>query len=198
VSGYSDSHQDDSDIAVSLAVLWPETNPADDEEGSYLDNERLIIAERRKKASELYLAKWSMRKIADELKVSLRTVQRDIHAVLDGWEKYTKQNYSRLIVNELARLAHRESDIEIEWEKSKGEVTETSTGKRRVNGNTHDTAAVKKKQRYGDPRLAQLLLRCWELRCKLLKLLTAEDVLQKDKVIQGVKLVAGIAPGELV
>ena len=57
----------------------------------------------------------------------------------------------------LQRLNAREIDIYAEWEKSKGERIETHA----ENRNGSSTAKLKKKQAYGDPWLAVLLLQCW-------------------------------------
>lgn len=187
------------DIGTTLALLWPEAAPAPGEEGdTILDAERLIVAERRAKTARLYYARKTMRDIAAELKIGLATVHDDIHTVLAGWARYAKQNVAMLVVNELARLNHIERDIEIEWEKSKGEVVETATGRRSNSTGSHDTAAVKKKQRYGDPRLAALLLKCWENRCKLLKLLNQDDLKGNGDNLPPVKFVAGLDPVEAV
>lgn len=187
------------DIGTTLALLWPEAAPAPGEEGdAILDAERMIVAERRAKTARLYYGRKTMREIAAELKIGLATVHDDIHTVLEGWARYARQNLAMLVVNELARLNELERDITVEWEKSKGEVVETSTGRRTGgSGGGQDTAAVKKKQRYGDPRLAALLLKCWESRCKLLKLLTPDDMKGNDN-LPPVKFVAGLDPVEAV
>lgn len=188
-----------ADVGVTLAILWPETAPnLDEPEDGILDEERLIVAERRAKSARLYQQKKTMRTIAAELKVSLGTVHRDIQAVLQGWRRFARQQVADLIVMELARLAHREADIEIEWEKSKGDLTETATGRRTNQSGSFDTAAVKKRQRCGNPQLAQLLLKCWEMRCKLLGLLRPEDFAAKGNILPPTKFVAGIDPVDAV
>lgn len=187
------------DYGTTLALLWPETAPAPGESADRnLDDERFTISERRAKAARLYQQKKTMRQIAAELKVSLRTVHTDIHAVLEGWKLYARQHIAELIVMELSRLAHRESDIEIEWERSKGSYTEDNAQTGSRGQNSFSQASRKTRQRYGDPRLAALLLKCWEMRCKLLGMLKPEDISARADSLPPVKLVAGIDPVELV
>lgn len=188
-----------NDIGTALAILYPETAPGPGEQDdAILDDERFFVAERRAKTARMYQQKRTMRQISAELKVSLGTVHSDIQAVLNGWRQFARQSVADLIVLELARLAHREADIEVEWEKSKGDLTETATGRRTNTSGTFDTAAVKKRQRNGDPRLAALLLKCWEMRCKLLGLLRPEDFASKGNVLPPTKFVAGIDPVDAV
>jgi len=193
------SNNGNEDYGATLALLWPETASAPGEAADHnLDNERFLVAERRAKSARLYQQKKTMRQIAAELKVSLQTVHADIHAVLEGWKLYARQNMAQLIVSEIARLAHREADIEIEWERSKGSYTEDNAQTGSRGQNSFSQASRKTRQRYGDPRLAALLLKCWEMRCKLLGMLKPDDLSSRGDTLPPVKLVAGIDPVELV
>lgn len=193
------SNNNSEDYGATLALLWPETASAPGEAvDSNLDNERFVVAERRAKAARLYQSKKTMRQIAAELKVSLNTVHLDIHAVLEGWKLYARQNMAQLIVSEIARLAHREADIEIEWERSKVSYSEDNAQTGTRGSNTFNQASRKTRQRYGDPRLAALLLKCWEMRCKLLGMLRPEDLQNRGDSLPPVKLVAGFDPMEAV
>ena len=192
-------NKDSEDYGTNLALLWPETAPAPGESADLnLDDERFIMAERRAKAARLYQQKKTMRQIAAELKVSLRTVHTDIHAVLAGWKLYARQNIAELIVSELARLANREADIEIEWERSKTSYSEDNAQTGTRGSNAFNQASRKTRQRYGDPRLAALLLKCWEMRCKLLGMLKPDDLSSRSDSLPPVKLIAGINPVDLV
>lgn len=193
------SNTESEDYGTTLALLWPETAPAPGEQADRnLDNERFLIAERRAKAASLYHAKKSMREISAQLKVSLQTVHADIHAVLDGWKRFARQNMAELIVRELARLAHREMDIEIEWERSKTSYSEDSAQAGTRGQNQFGQTSRKTRQRFGDPRLAALLLKCAEMRYRLLGILKPEDISARGDSLPPVKLIAGTNPVEMV
>lgn len=177
-----------------LSFFFPEVT---EDEARYLDGETAAIMHRRTRVMAMYRRGRSMTAIRDELKCSLGTVHRDIHTVLEGYRRIAARSAQEHVADQLQRLASREADIEAEWEKSKGEQVETTTGRRGTSGGSYDQAAVKKRQRYGDPRLAALLLGCWDRRCKLLGLLRPEDFRGKDGT-PPVKLVAGLDPVEQV
>jgi hypothetical protein len=82
-------------------------------------------------------------------------------------------------------------------ERSRGDLVEKSrTGKRDSDGDGTVGGSVKKRQRYGDPRLHALLVQCWRARCVLLGLLDKAET-GADK-LPAVKLVAGLNPLEVV
>lgn len=169
-----------------------------EEEAKTLDNETVIIMERRARVMSLYRSGRTMRDITTEVKVSLRTIHKDIHFVFDGYKRIAARNAAEHIADALQRLTSREIDIEQEWEKSKGEYVETVSGRRAQGQEASDMASVKKRQRYGDPRLATLLLQCWDRRCKLLGLLSGDDLKALASTLPPVKMVKGINPAELV
>ena len=167
---------------IPLSALFPEVT---EEEGKYLDGETATIMERRARVMAMYRRGRTMRAIKDELGCSLGTVHHDIHTVLEGYKRLARRNADEHLADALQRLSSREADIEAEWEKSKGEKVETYTGRRskgkssgkdKSDGGDTDEARVRKTQRYGDPRLAALLMNCWDRRCRLLGLLKAEDM----------------------
>ena len=172
-----------------LGLLFPEVT---DEEGRTLDNETLLIAERRIRVIARYRRRESMRQISIAEKCSFGTVRNDIHVILENYKRIAARSAQEHIADQLQRLADREADIEAEWEKSKGERIETHAEQR----NGSSTAKLKKKQAYGDPRLAMILLQCWDRRCKLLGLLQPGDF-GKDG-LPPVKMVAGLDPVEAV
>lgn len=151
-----------------LSFFFPEVT---EEEARKVDGETAIIMERRCRVMALYRQRRTMQEIASALKCGIGTVHRDIHAVLEGYKRIAARTTHEHLVDELQRIAHREADTEREWERSKGELVETSASKR----NKFDATSVKKKQRVGDPRLMSLLLKWTELRCKLLGLLKPDN-----------------------
>src|SRR5262245_10120261 len=159
-----------------LSFFFPEVT---EEEARYLDGETATIMERRARIMAMYRRVRTVREVRDEVGCALGTVQRDIHIVLEGYKRLANRNADEHLADALQRLSAREADIEAEWEKSKWEKVETYTGRRskgKNSGTDTDEARVRKTQRYGDPRLAALLMQCWDRRCRLLGLLKAEDM----------------------
>ena len=173
-----------------LSFFFPEVTEG---EARILDRETLRIMQRRVRVIGLYRQRMTMMAIAEEVGCSYGTVHSDMHTVLEGYKRIAAHNVQDHLADQLQRLAAREADIEAEWEKSKGDRVETFA-EQRSSGNT---AKLKKKQAYGDPRLAHILLQCWDRRCRLLGLLEAGDVRGRDG-LPPVKLVAGLDPLEVV
>jgi hypothetical protein len=206
-SGQSDHLQlnamdDERGSGAAAAFYWPEISPEDNE----LDNETLVISERRARIASQYCARKSMRDISRDERCSLGTVYNDLHAVFEGWKRLAAKSYGDHVADALLRLAHREADIEGEWEKSKGEAVESYTSRRKrarrqldkeKDSDETDEARVKKKQQYGDPRLAAILMQIWDRRCRILGLLKAEDF-RSMNALPPVKVVAGLDPAEVV
>lgn len=157
-----------------LSFFFPEVT---DEEATYIDGGTVAIMERRSKVMARYRRGGTIRGIAEELKCSIGTVHHDIHTVLQGYRRIAQRTAAEHVADQLQRLAAREADIEGEWEKSKGEQVETMSGKGKGSKDVPaaDEVKTKKKQRYGDPRLAALLIGIWDRRCKLLGLMRPED-----------------------
>lgn len=185
---------DGGPVLPPLSLFFPEVT---DEEARLIDGETVKIMERRARVMALYRRGKSMAAIAGELRCSAGTVHHDIHTVLDGYRRLAARETAAHVADALQRIAAREADIEAEWEKSKGETVETHTSKREGKLGGGSAASVKKKARYGDPRLAALLIQCWDRRCKLLGLLKPEDLKGRD-ALPPVKLVAGFDPAEVV
>lgn len=162
-----------------------------------LDAETLAIAERRTRVVELYSRRWSMRAIQQELKCSLGTVHADLHAVLENYKAAAIQAASHHISQALIALTHRETQLELDLERSRGEAVETTTGRRGKTGAEFGQATVRKKgQQSFTAKLHGLLLQVWDRRCRLLGLLKAEDF--RTMATAPVKLVAGFDPVDVV
>jgi DNA-binding CsgD family transcriptional regulator len=177
---------------ASPADYFPEITPA---EGRTLDAETFRIADRRLAVVRLYRRGLSMAAIAREVKCSPGTVHSDIHAVLDNVKRQAARTARDHLADALQRLTDRECELERDLERSRGEFVETVAGRRVVGTGAVDATSVKKKTRYGDPKLHALLVKCWELRCQLLGLLADAKT---DPGSVPVKLVSGIDPAELV
>lgn len=186
--GADPAPDDQAHLPAALSLI-PEL---DAEEARHLDHETFIVVERRVKAMELYRRRQSMTAIAKELKCSIATVSRDIAKVLDGYRRQMGQDARWHIANELQRLNYREAEIEKDLERSRGEFVETTVGRRSsAGGSGGDQTSVKKRSKYGDPRLHALLQNYWLHRCKLLGLLKGDDL---TGGLPPVKLISGINP----
>jgi hypothetical protein len=165
-------------------------------EARTIDGESARIMERRARVMDLYRRGRSMDAIRKELGCSLGTVHADLHAVLDGYRKIAARSAQEHVASALDLLVHREAQVEADLDRSRGEFFETSTNRRTSTSGQIDQAVVKRKTKYGDPRLHALLQGYWDRRCKLLGLLKNDEL--KGREMPSVKLVAGIDPVELV
>lgn len=158
--------------------------------GGPVDHETALIAERRVRVMALYRAKRSMRAIAELVGCSLGTVHADVHAVLEAYKLRAGQQAAWHVADLLQLLSHREAQVEADLERSKGEFVESSTSRRRTAGGPLDQATVKRRQKYGDPRLHALLQGYWDRRAKLLGAFRDSDF----RGAPPTKLVAGVDP----
>lgn len=168
-----DSSDDSGPVPDDLAPLsffFPELT---DEEARTIDGETVAIMERRAKVMGLYRRNLSMRAIAQQVGCNFSTVCRDVRAVLAGYRKYASRGAREHLADALQRLAATEADFTAQWDKSKGELVE-STALRRSGRAATESASVKRRQQYGDPRLGALILRCQAQRSVLLGLMSRD------------------------
>lgn len=171
------------------------------EEGRTLDNETVIISERRTKAMRMYRERRTMREIAAELKVSLNTICRDINAVMEGYKLIAAQDAKDHIAELLSQLSHREHQIEQAWAKSLGELVETSDTKRKTAAGDHNVSVVKQKEKTGNPMYTAQLLECLKMRARLLGLLSKNDLAAEGRAVElqrsGENVLAGMSDSEV-
>lgn len=183
-------HGPDTGGPDPIEFFFPEADP-----GGTVDHETVLITERRVRVMRLYRQRQGMRAIAAAVGCSLGTVHADIHAVLDGYKRQAVRDAGWHLADMLERLNHIEGEIAADLERSRGEFVETSATRRpAAGGGTQDQHAVKKRSKYGDPRLLALLAGCWDRRARLLGLLKDQD----RQAAAPVKLVAGVDPQDLV
>lgn len=195
-----------ADAPPAIRILWPEVAPEDQDR---LDHESAVMAERKAKVFRLYTRGMSCRAIAEQLAAEssmpskaveprhYSTISRYVKEIFDNYRLISLQDAASHTAAMLARLDQMEVELWAAWDRSKGEFTEQSTGRRQTASGSYDVASVKKKQRLGEPKLMALIQGCWDRRCKLLGLMKAEDF----KAMNGmppVKIVAGMAPEDLV
>lgn len=198
-------HAATTEIPPAIRILWPEVAP---EEQDQFDHESAVMAERKAKVFRLYTRGMSCRAIADQLaaeagsgkSVETRhysTISRYVREIYENYRLIALQDAASHVATQLAKLDAMETELWTAWDRSKGEMVETTTGRRSTASGSHDTAAVKKKQREGNHKIMALIQGCWDRRCKLLGLMKSEDF----KGMNGLpptKFVAGLDPLEAV
>ena len=173
-------------------LLYPELTA---DEARSLDPKSFRIMERRSRVMSLYRKGRSMGAIAVEVGCSVGTVSNDIHAVLDGYLRWTLKSVREHVADGLQRLAEEEAQLRAEVEKSQAEAVETFTETTVTDGKpARHRAWVKKRRRPTDHHLFRLLFACWDRRCKLLGLLDAPAAAAAVPV----KIVAGFDPVDRV
>ena len=194
LAAISDPPDTPSDLAA-LSFFFPEVTP---EEARALDGDTVKIMERRVRVMALIRAGRKVAGIAAELGCSVSTIQRDLSAVLDGYRRVAARSAEEHTAEALGRLAERETDIQTEWDRSKADETQRLTEKTEGRGKDASAQAqVRNKPRYGDPRLAALLLAIWDRRCRLLGLLRGAGLAKNDDLFP-IKVVAGFDPVDRV
>lgn len=136
------------------------------------NTERVRIATRRTRMIEMYCGGSTQGQIADELKVNVLTVYRDLIAVRDEWLKDRVANYNRMQQIELQKIDRIEHAAWIGWERS---LLNSVSVKDEVLTADEDVVSVQKSERTtkgqsGDPAFLNTILKCSERRCRILGL----------------------------
>jgi transposase len=87
---------------------------------------KVELAKRRKKVARLYLQGYSQRIIAEEVDMSVATVNRDLGIIKDRWQESALVDMDELMRRELARLDMNEQML-FEQLRQSGEPVEEST-----------------------------------------------------------------------
>lgn len=161
-------------VDESIQLLWPE---AGEEKIGDVDTETALLAERRAKAFRLYTRGLTLKQVSEEMVEggkgpSIATVSRDVNHVLAGYRRMAAQDAALHLARELGRLNTLEAEAWEAWERSKGELVETFTGKT----DRGSSARVVKRQRIGDARFMKIILDIHAQRCEMLGL-TGKSVL---------------------
>lgn len=192
-------------VPPGIRILWPEVVPEDQDR---LDHESAVMAERKAKVFRLFTRGMSCRAIADYLASESNsskaveprhysTISRYVKEIFDNYRLISLQDAASHTAQALAKLDVMESELWAAWDRSKGEFIETTTGRRTTAAGSNDIAAVKKKQRNGEPKIMTLIQGVWDRRCKLLGLLKTDDFRAMNG-LPPVKFVAGIDPVDAV
>jgi hypothetical protein len=188
-----DPNDDSPQPAVDpvLRLLWPEVDPGTE---GRIDQETLLLAERRAKAVRAWVSGKSFRKVAEELgTVSKSTVGNDIKHVFDSYRLLALQDAASHVARELCRLAVLEESTWSAWERSMGAATERESAKS-AGKTPWERSKIKSRERDGNPLWMRLLQGFWDRRCKLLGLLKAEDFRHGGDGLPPCKFVSGFDP----
>jgi hypothetical protein len=143
----------------------------------HTEQEKFAILARRKAVAELYLAEQPQYRIAQQLKVNVRTVKRDLALLRQQWLQAARVDFAERKARELAKLDRVE---ELAWEGWQRSCANRQTKTEAVEeGRVSKAGAplpplVKRsstsKSQVGDPRFLEIIASCVQQRCALLGL----------------------------
>ena len=142
-----------------------------------IQSDRAFIARLYCEAKPLWMITESVNKRAEEqgysYSLTYQAIQFDLKAIRKVWEDQQSTWFTKYVNEQLARLDHLESTLWHEFYESKREKTTTvvkGKGKKKKGGKpSHVETIVKKENKCGDPRYLEGVVRCIEMRHKLLK-----------------------------
>jgi len=147
-----------------------------------------------KRIGEMYLRGWSQAEIAEELKLSVPTISRDLAKLQDAWVKSSLVDYDKAKGKELAKIDQLECEYWDAWLQSR-EDKETETQKAIAVGKTKEDmlpfrkeATKREEGQTGDPRFLTGVQWCINKRCEILGL----DAPVKSDFTSGGKSLADI------
>jgi len=148
----------------------------------------------RMRIGELYLRGWTQAEIADEVKMSIPTICRDIAKLHDAWLESSLVNYDKAKAKELAKVDQLEYEYWDAWLRScENKETETQKGIA-IGGSKDNLSPFRKEQtkreegQTGDPRFLTGIQWCINKRCEILGL----DAPNRTDFTLGVKSAADI------
>jgi hypothetical protein len=148
---------------------------------------RLILARRRARVAELFLAGRTQYEIAEEVKVTQTTVSRDLSAIREDWMARASSDFAERRAEELAKIDRLELEYLDGWQRSKQIREKTHTRKKsRPSGRTTVNGApimeesleagVAKEQDVGDPRYLEGVRWCISERCRIIGLYAPKNI----------------------
>src|SRR5690348_1604469 len=127
---------------------------------------KMAIEKRRQQVAEFYLHGWTQQRIAAELNTSQGTVCSDLKKLQKQWRESSIRDFDLARAEELQKLAQIEREAYEAWEQSKKPAQSA------VVSGENGTAQARKtiKNRHGDPRLLEIVLKCIAARRMILGL----------------------------
>lgn len=137
---------------------------------------------------QMYLLRIPQHEIAESLGLSRQQIGYDLTELFTRWKATAVAHYDEAIGRELARLDIVERNAWAGYERTNGVVQKRTSrpvkGKRRnQTGDGYVVVEVESKDQAGDPKYLAIILRCVELRAKLLGLVDF-DLHKGDQDVQ--------------
>ncbi len=127
--------------------------------------------ERSEKAVSLYRRGKTFREISKALKVSSRTIERDIDRARKEWREKASQSYDKHLHEQLAKIDEAEAAAWVGWERSLQDDVTTRTEDSETEGEPAVKTVITRRGQSGQPAFIAEITKLAALRCKLLGLL---------------------------
>ena len=135
-------------------------------------NSNDAVLKRRTTVSEMYLAGRTQYQISLVVNVTPQQVSQDLKRVREHWRSSTLQNFEQKVDIEIAKADQVEQEAWIAYENSRGKhVTVLNRA-----GEHGAETITKTEYLTGDPSYLSTILRCIDIRCKILGLLAPTKV----------------------
>lgn len=137
---------------------------------------KIEIAERRRRVAELYLRGWSQRLIAEDVGMSVATVNRDLNHIQEEWRESALVDMDERMAQELATLKRLEDEYWNLYHESKKDQTTTRKKRKETMGENGDRQPTEiemretTKERFGDPAILDKISKIVDQRTRLLGL----------------------------
>jgi hypothetical protein len=127
---------------------------------------RVVVADRRRKAAELALMGWTQQAIGARLGASQATIARDLAAITEQWRREAVRDVGLVREQQLQKLMLVEYEAWGGWQRSQTPMKSATLT---------DTKGVKQsrtslKHAHGDPRFLEQIKGCISQRCALMGL----------------------------
>lgn len=149
------------------------------------------VAFDRNRLTEMYVGGSSMYEIADEIKVSVATVSREIQALHRHWRENPQVQFDDMMLRTLANLDRLEWEAWEAWERSKAprKITTTFGGRKEGGEAKVNSVQVQIIEQTGDKAYLDVIKECTIQRAKLGGLISESPDLRS----MGMGIVSGMA-----
>lgn len=168
------------------------------------NSKKLEIKKRRRRVAELYLRGWSQREIADDIDMSVATVNRDLSAIQEQWTESALIDMDVAMARQLARLQKLEDEAWEAWHKSKEDKTiEKKKRRERIasgDGENRPSEIEMRettKSRYGNTAILDRIMRIVDRRTELLGLDEYDPSVEADRIEPLVDAIEATADDDL-
>jgi hypothetical protein len=127
---------------------------------------KLEIVKRRQQVAEFYLQSWTQAAIAEHLGLDQSTISDDLRAIRRDWRESTIRDFDLAQAEELQKTDRIEREAWAAWQRSQKPAQSAVMNGDGAGGATRKSV----KNRDGDPRMLDLVLKCGVARRNLLGL----------------------------